>query len=132
MRIYIYLAACLLLSSNLIAQDIKIKVFDLDTKEPLGGATVSYEANKITTLGDGSFVVPTRTKTVSISYAGYQTIELSLTDRTKEVAMSKLVNDLDEVVVSANRDVVKRSQAPIAIGTISTKLINRLVSSGYM
>jgi len=126
---YSTMLLCILLANMLVAQDIKIKVFDLDTKEPLRGATVSFEANKITTLSDGSFVVPDRIKTVSISYAGYQTINLTITERTKEVALPKLVNDLDEVVVSANRDVVKRSQAPIAIGTISTKLINETKAS---
>jgi iron complex outermembrane receptor protein len=44
--------------------------------------------------------------------------------RSSDAETSTLSRDLDDIVVTANRDLVKRTQTPIAIGSVSSKTIN--------
>lgn len=103
---------------------------DAQTKEPLPGANIlisNYENGTSCDL-NGRFVfddVP-KESTLLISYLGYKSQEFSL----KSEKPSELVVQLEpssinmqEVVVTANRELQKRNEAPVAISRLSAKLI---------
>jgi len=112
---------CILSSSLLFGQARKGRVFDADTKEPLPGATIKAPQNISQSSADGSFFIPEGIQEVEISFTGYFTQKIS-TDHLN-VALKKNSNDLQEVVVSANRTVQKRTEAPVAIATINKQTI---------
>lgn len=119
-QIYI-LFLCVLSSSLLFAQSRKGKVFDADTKEPLSGATIKTLQTVSQSAADGSFLIPQESNEVEISFTGYFTQKVS-TDQL-HIALIKNSNDMQEVVVSANRTLQKRTEAPIAIATINKQII---------
>jgi iron complex outermembrane recepter protein len=117
-----------LLSQNSFAQFIyKGKIIDAKTKEAIAGASVNCSNSKTgcTTNPSGSFsfVSKDNTPEVQVSSIGYesQIVQLSVSEQV----ISLLPNDglMQEVVVSANREGTKRSQAPIAISTINAKTL---------
>lgn len=112
---------CILSSSLLFGQSRKGRVFDADTKEPLPGATIKAQQNISQSAADGSFSIPERIQEIEISFTGYFTQKIS-TDHLN-VALKKNSNDLQEVIVSANRTLQKRTEAPVAIATINKQTI---------
>ncbi len=121
-------AIVLLISENSIAQNIyKGKIIDAITKEAIIGASVNCCNSKAgcTTNQNGSFTITLKETNpeVQVSFVGYetQTIQLSASDQVISLLPSQSI--MQEVVVSANREGVKRSQAPIAIASISAKTL---------
>ncbi|HVT86069.1 MAG TPA: TonB-dependent receptor plug domain-containing protein [Chitinophagaceae bacterium] len=119
-RVYI-LFLCMLSSVLLFSQSHKGKIYDADTKEPLSGATIKAGNIILQSGADGSFAVPANAEKIEISYTGY------LTQKTDadhlDIALKKNTNELQEIIVSANRTQQKRSEAPIAIATINKQTI---------
>lgn len=79
------------------------KILD-DKAEPLAGATIAVKGSNLVTTSDatGAFTldVPDANATLVISYAGYQTQEISLNNRTTlNVTMVSSNSDLEGVVV---------------------------------
>lgn len=118
----ISIAATFLLMSLVIhAQMRKGRLYDADTKEPLAGATIK-SGNTITQSGvDGTFSLPAGSGSVEVSFAGYKTITVS--GEQLEIALQRNNNPMQEVIVSANRTAQQRSEAPVAITTISKQTI---------
>jgi outer membrane receptor protein involved in Fe transport len=115
-------AVMLLTIQPLVAQSIKGKVIDSVSKEPVQGATVCCGKSVCLSNSQGEFIFNNSTeKIVSVSYAGYQSVKTSIYGDNMVVELSPSNSPLQEVVVSANRDAVKRSEAPVAISTISSK-----------
>ena len=109
---------------------IKGKIIDATTKEPVYGASVRCTDTDCNcgciTNAAGEFVINCKTdcKNVSISFIGYTTQSLAITNIGETVALVPSSSLMNEVVVSASRgETVKRSQAPIAISQINTKTI---------
>lgn len=119
-QVYI-LFLCILLSYVLHAQFQKGKVYDADTREPLSGATIKAGAFTSQSNADGSFSIPAGESLIEISFTGYVTQKISINQLN--VALRKSSNDMQEVVVSANRTPQKRTEAPIAIAVISKQTI---------
>lgn len=119
-QVYI-LFLCILPSSLLFSQTRKGKVFDADTKEPLPGATIKTPQTIFQSAADGSFIIPQGINNVEISFTGYFTQKINADQLN--VALIKNSNNMQEVVVSANRTLQKRTEAPIAIATISKQTI---------
>lgn len=114
----------ILISSIIHAQTKKIIVFDHDTKDPVAGANIKIENGFLTSNTDGSFIIKDEIRYIEISASGYKKTSFTLSEKTFSVSLEKLVNNLNEVVVTANRDIVKRVEAPIAIASISAKTIS--------
>jgi iron complex outermembrane receptor protein len=116
------LVLCLFISLAGFSQAKKGKLYDADTKEPLPGATIKT-GNSISQSGsDGSFSIPDGTTDIEISYAGYVTQKISANDHLY-IALQKSNNSMHEIIISANRTAQKRSEAPVAIATISKQTI---------
>jgi outer membrane receptor protein involved in Fe transport len=113
---------CILVTSIVVGQQITGKVYDADTKEPLPGATIKTGNFIMQTGTNGAFTVPAGTDELEVSFTGYFTRQVSA--EHPYVPLKKKNNDLQEVVVTANRTIQKRIDAPIAIATISKQTIN--------
>jgi iron complex outermembrane receptor protein len=123
MKLVYTMCVCITLSFSAIAQTKKGRLYDDDTKEPLSGATIRAGNKIFQTTADGSFIVPENITDIEISFAGYQTKKTAITDAVSSVSLHRSDNTLQEIVITANKEVVKRTQAPVAIATLSAKTI---------
>jgi iron complex outermembrane recepter protein len=100
------------------------KIFDNLTQEPVVGAIIQAENNAgNATMTDvlGAFFITTDAPRLTISMIGYEkkTVEVP-SDGKLNFALNPTIEDLQTVVVSASREAQKRTEAPVAIGKIST------------
>ncbi|RYY00602.1 MAG: TonB-dependent receptor, partial [Gammaproteobacteria bacterium] len=126
---FVVMALFCLTTTTLFAQKIvKGKIIDAVTKEPINGATIQCtEAGcncGCATTTTGAFEMHCKNcKTLTVSYIGYQPQAISTEADNTLVALIPTASLLNEVVISANRQPVRRAEAPIAIASISTKTI---------
>lgn len=108
---------------------VKGKIIDAATKEPVAGATIHCTKEGCncgcTTNQAGEFVMKcTDCQTLSVTYVGYAPQEFAVSQKNYIVSLTPSASQLQEVVLTANRgEGAKRSEAPIAIATISSKTI---------
>lgn len=101
------------------------KVIDATTNEPLTNASIQIKnTNKGTiTNNKGEFSLPlTNTENeLVISSLGYLPVTITNTTVQKEwlISLHSNNNNMQEIVISASRTAQKRSEAPVAIATIS-------------
>ncbi len=97
------------------------KVYDALSKEPLRSASITdAHNNTAVSNANGYFSISTADNKVTVSFSGYESFTLSIEKTTKlTVALTQSNKELQQVVVSANRTAEKRSEAPVAISTIS-------------
>ena len=123
------LVACILLGVAACAQTTaKGRIIDALTKEPVQGASVHCTKAgcncSCTTNASGEFEMLCKDcQKLSVTYIGYNPQEISVSNEVQTVLLTPSFSIMNEVVVSANRDAVKRSEAPIAITNLSTKTI---------
>ena len=123
MRKLLLVGLMLLTSITTFAQvNIVGKVFDVETNDPLPGATIVVEGtNDGTVTGfDGTFSLSANEGTsLLISYLGYETARV-LADDSISVGLTPDLNVLGEVVVSSGViDIAKVRETPVAVSTIS-------------
>lgn len=101
------------------------KVIDVATHEPVAQASIQIKnTNKGTiTNNKGEFSLPLTDTTTElvISSLGYHPVTITNTSLQKQglVSLQSNNNSLQEIVISASRTAQKRSEAPVAIATIS-------------
>jgi len=101
------------------------KVIDVVTHEPIAHASVQTKNTNLGTTtnnsGEFSLSVTDSVHELIISYLGYVTASQRIKSNQTPmlVALQSSNNSLQEVVISASRTAQKRSEAPIAIATIS-------------
>lgn len=106
------------------AQDlIRGRVFDRETKEPLIGANVlvtGTNKGSVTDL-DGHFSIPASAEFefLEISFVGYDNVVLPVSQNLISVALAPSVNNLQQVVVTASREAMLRTETPVAISKLS-------------
>jgi iron complex outermembrane recepter protein len=124
---YIVSLLLLLISLNATAQkNIKITLVDKTSGEPLANASVKiagYDKIMVSNSKGEITIALTGNTTAEISSIGYIPQSFSITDKTKVLALNVTSNTLQDVIVSANRTVQKRSEAPVAITSISKQTI---------
>ena len=113
---------------TLQAQIKKGKLYDSETKEPLVGASIKVGEKIFVTAADGSFSLPNGITSIEISYTGYLSKKMNYTSLDLYVSLQKDNSKLEEMVVTANRTAQKRSEAPIAIATISKQTMEDALS----
>jgi iron complex outermembrane recepter protein len=118
------------LSSHCIAQTIyKGTVIDGVTKEPVAHASVQVKGTTVGTItgmnGQFSLHVPDESGQIEITYSGYQPVTLAVdnNDRSLLIELQTSNSIMQPVVITANRDAVKRSLAPVAISNITSRSI---------
>jgi len=109
---------------------LKGKIIDALSKEPVFGASVRCTDPNCncgcTTNASGEFQINCKPdcKNVSISLIGYKQQNIAIVDLKELIALTPSNSLMNEVVITANRgEVVKRSQAPVAINQINSRTI---------
>lgn len=121
---------CLLLlfvSITAAAQNqIKLLLVDHISKEPLVNASVKIRSNGQLLMsnnqGELSLLI-NNTETVEVSCIGYNTFSFLVDKNTRLLSLVPASNTLQDVVISANRTIQKRSEAPVAISIINKQAI---------
>lgn len=108
---------------------IKGKVIDDQTKEPLIGANVVVPGTTKGTITNANgifeFIVSEPLEQIEISFVGYEKRIINLSDNQAiAIALTPSVNNLQQVVVTANREASLRTESPVAISKISPVTIN--------
>jgi len=107
---------------------VKGKIIDAITREPLDGANIRCTDpachRSCTANYSGSFEIPCQDcKEIAVTHIGYAVQLFPVSGNLNIISLSPSQSALQEVVVTANRDIVKRSEAPIAITSLSAKVI---------
>ena len=107
--------------------EIKGKIIDSQTKEPLSNVNVTVKGTNSRTISDinGFFSLQTSksTDSVTVSYIGYETETVKYYNNII-IAMVPSEIQLNQVIVSANRYTEKRNNVPVAVSTLSPQQIN--------
>jgi hypothetical protein len=109
------------------SQPVSGIVFDALTKEPLLGVSVREADGKsgIVTDRSGVFRLMISQTRVIVSAVGYQSQTLDLNPgELLRISLQPAAEDLQTVIVTANREASLRTEAPIAISKLSPKLID--------
>ena len=117
------------LSINLFGQQtITGYVFDSETKEPLVGATIVLRSNHQGTVtnANGQFTIQTDAQedTLEISYIGYEKQSIVNPNSTLAISLSSSVSNLQQIMVTANREAALRTESPVAISKLSPAIIS--------
>lgn len=127
---FLFLAILFFAGTGTSAQTIvKGKIIDATTKEPIAGATVhcakeGCNCGCITNFSGDFEMKCTDCQTLSVTSIGYTPQQFLVSGKEYIISLSALASQLQEVVLTANRgEGQKRSEAPIAITTISSKTI---------
>jgi len=121
---------CVSVSINLYGQERMLNgnVYDNETKEPLIGASVRVRSTHQGTVTNvnGQFTLPVSqaNDTLEISYIGYEKQSITNLSSSLSISLSQSVNNLQPIVVTANRESALRTEAPIAISKVSPVTIN--------
>lgn len=105
---------------------IDVTVVDGSTNQPLQGATISDLQNHVQTISNvkGIFTLPQPSDSVKISSIGYTPITSAVSEQKNLIYIFPSFANLNEVIVSGNREVQKRTEVPVAIDVISKTQIN--------
>lgn len=129
MKRILALLACLLLFNYLAYPQQRVKglVIDAQSREPLIGVSIRDIQSKTgdITKVDGTFSININNKSDSllISYAGYQSKKLPVNKNNLIIFLHAAPASLNELVVTASRAVQRRTEAPVALGVISSKMM---------
>jgi len=108
-------------------QKIEGKIFDNQTKEPIVGANIYIPNSKTGTVtnseGFFSLQIPENTPKISVEAIGYEIQEISIKSTSLNIALKANIQELQNVVVTANREASVRTETPIAITKISSQMI---------
>lgn len=126
-----------ILSINLsfAQKSIKGKIYDVNTKEPIVGATVKAENTSVGAITDisGAFELKANATKLVITNIGYEakTVDV-VAGQSLSISLETASEDLQTVVVTGNREASLRTETPIAISKITPKMIDEAkVSSIY-
>lgn len=132
---HIYTLLFLLLTGNLLVAQSTVngKIYDANTKEPLIGVIVqSKNSSEITTTNSGGLFNLSLTEesdSLTISYIGYEKQIISVNESDLNIGLTQEIQNLQTLVVSANRGVQKRKDVPATINTISARAIQETNST---
>jgi iron complex outermembrane receptor protein len=134
--LYVSLTGCMLtlpLSVWSQGKTITGSVVDADDGSPLMGATIMVEGSKDGTVTDmdGNFKMNVNgpSRKLSVSYLGYDTQEVSITNGTLVIKLHSTQRNLNEVVV-VGYGTTRRSDLTGSVSTVQSKDFNKgLVSS---
>jgi iron complex outermembrane recepter protein len=120
----------LLLSCNLLfaQKNIKGKVFDAITKEPLIGVEIKNASSLEGVITDnlGNFQLESNKDILSIiiSYIGFETKEIEIIGNTDlSISLQPSIENLQQVIITGNREATLRTLSPIAISKLNPKMI---------
>jgi iron complex outermembrane recepter protein len=106
---------------------LKGRVVDAFSKEALVGASITLPNTTMgaTTDVDGRFTLTSKAPAAQllVSYLGYEPRQVAVAENALVIELTPADNQLAHVVVSASRAAQLRSEAPVAISTISSQVL---------
>ena len=119
---------CLTLCSfSTLAQEVLLgRVIDAQTREAIPGASIRAAGCGCLSNQQGHFSLPAvkAKDSIRISIIGYTPVQLAVnSERNMTIYLEPVSTRLNEVIVSAGRDKQNRTDAPVAISSISTQMI---------
>lgn len=129
MRIPLAIALALSICADLFGQQkIDGYIIDNETKEPLIGATIVSRVSGHGTVTNhaGHFELNAAGPgdTLEISYIGYEKQRIANAANNHIIALTPTTNNLQQIIVTANREAALRTDAPVAISKLSPAIIN--------
>ncbi|AVR44212.1 TonB-dependent receptor [Christiangramia fulva] len=132
-KIFIMLTA-IVVSINAFGQNKYYGRVISENKAGLSGATITSVENPengVVADFDGNFEILLRnTNKVKISYVGFESKITKLTKTFNTIILNEAQTGLEEVVISASRELQKRSEVPASISTISARQIQESKAFG--
>ncbi len=112
---------------------VKGKVFDNISGEPLVGASILYKQNQGTiTDKNGDYYFRTGTGNISISFqfVGYKPVTRTLFLHSNDtvqlnIGLDQDINEIDQIVVSANRTEQKVSESTVSLSIIRPDILSK-------
>jgi iron complex outermembrane recepter protein len=103
-------------------------IFDSETNEPLAGANIRISGTTVGGVSDhkGDFSIPHSQEggTLEITFVGYEKKFRPVSVNPIIVALTPSINNLQQLVVTANREASLRTESPLAISKLSASMIN--------
>lgn len=126
---YAILFFCLCYTSAFSQYMLQGKIYDAETKEPSVGAAVQFVNNLnegTITNAEGAFQINSREQhpVLKVSMLGYESQQVETTAEPLRIALVPRTEQMQAVIVTANREASLRTETPIAISKLSTKLID--------
>lgn len=111
------------------SQEIKGKIIDQVSKEPIVSAKIYIDGTSTATLsdGEGNFTLASNTTSAKIKISALGFVEKEIDANSTDKVVIELVTDattIDQVIVTANREASSRKEAPISISRLSPKLLD--------
>ncbi len=117
--------------NKIIAQTIfKGKVVDQNQKAIVGATIMASKKKGTATDIEGEFSIKLKDSNVRISAIGFQTNKINLTNKFNTIVLHENIENLEEVVVSASREVQQRKEVPAAIGVLTANQIKETKAFG--
>ncbi len=128
MKTYFFIALGLVCFDLCAQQRLQGSVYDGETREPLVGANVlacGTSHGAVTNI-NGQFLLslPEPADSIEISFVGYEKQRIACTSTGLSIALAPALGNLQALIVTANREAVLRSDAPVAISKLSSQVIN--------
>ncbi|SNR14062.1 TonB-dependent receptor [Tenacibaculum jejuense] len=123
----------LMLVLNISAQDLyKGKVVDVNQNPIFGASVISVKNTKrgVATDFEGGFMIKLNDNQVKISMVGFTTKTVKLSSEFNTIILQENLQNLDEVIVSASREIQQRKEVPAAIGVLTSKQIEETKAFG--
>lgn len=119
---------CLTLCSfSAFAQEVlEGRVIDAQTREALSGVSIRAAGGGCLSDRQGRFSLApiTTSDSIRVSIVGYAPLQMAVNgEKNMTIYLEPLPTRLNEVIVSAGRDRQYRTEAPVAISTISTQML---------
>lgn len=128
MRQFLFSLVLLLPILGMAQQNIKGEIFDASTNTPLANATILTDKNNGTTTNSNGEFSLACSKSLTISFIGYETATLQITDcnKTLRVGLIPSKQNLDEVEITSTSTSDKSIlNQPASIVKLDKKEINR-------
>ncbi|NSL88495.1 TonB-dependent receptor [Chitinophaga sp. Mgbs1] len=111
------------------AQQLQGRIADAQTREALPGVNIKMipDGSGCTANAQGKFSLPVRRQadSLQLSFMGYVTRKMTVTEaeHLSVIYLQPVSTNLNEVIVSSSRDKQYRTEAPVAISTISPQTL---------
>ena len=127
MKILLIIAGAIAIPLTVFGQKVITgNVFDKQTNEPLIGASIVLlsRAGGIVTNANGQFTITALNgDSMEVSYIGYEKKVISCDQTELSIGLSPSLSNLQQIIVTANREASLRTDAPVAISKLSALTI---------
>ena len=116
--------------SFIYSQARKITIVDAQTGEPLVGATIYCDNYGVVTNPEGMVDLEvSKCKSVTISYVGYKSMVIDISEVSDVIKLTSSTNDLDAITVTGSRYERRLSENTVSVDVIKPALLSSINTS---